>query len=214
MNWLNPRDELLHRCENFRDFGHYDKISRKNRGEILAENNYTCRYCGGVYPKYLMSVYIPHAKTSDVTCRMCYIITKLNYGHYNEIKIFYSLMSQLDIIKNTVNYLIDNNEMPKPNQIDKDVQTSPLSVLEYINLLNNYDVQPPELKNYKVFFSEKLNTDFIINNYSSKMPLFIDKNNNNNKVEENKEKQNIQSIKKHIPTKEELALFNKIYPNV
>ena len=112
MNWLQIRETLSHRCESFRDFGHFDKFSKKDRSKILANNNYSCRYCGGIYPKYLISTYIPYAKVSDVACRICFLVTHLNYGFYNEIKIYYSLMSQVDIVKNTVDYIIDNNEIP------------------------------------------------------------------------------------------------------
>ena len=202
MKWLEVRETLVHRSELFRDYGHYDKISKKNRGTILADNNYTCRYCGGVYPKYLISIYIPKAKVTDIACRLCFLISRLNYGNYNEIKLYYSEMNQLDIVKNTVEYIIANNSIPSPNLIDKNIKTSPISVLEYINIMNNYDDQPNELKNYKIFFSNKLNIDFILSNYSDQMCMFIDtqsSNSNNNSI----------TIKKHIPTKEELSLFNK-----
>lgn len=210
MNWLSPRAELSHICENFRDFGHHDKISKKDRVNILAENNYTCRYCGGVYYKYLMTTYIPHAKISDAACRMCFIITHLNYGNYNEIKIYYSLMSQLDIVKKTVEYLIENNSIPDPTNIDPEVSILPISILEYINIMNNFDTQPEELKNYKIFFSERLNVDFVLENYASQMNMFTDNNNNDN----NYKQENVKSIKKHFPSKNEIDLLNKIFPNV
>ncbi|ARF09715.1 hypothetical protein Indivirus_2_94 [Indivirus ILV1] len=200
MNWNNPRDNLIHIAENFRDFGHYDKISKSERDIILSENNYTCRYCGGVYAKYLMATYIPHAKMSDASCRMCYIITHLNYGNYHEIKIYYSLMPQLDIVKKSVEYIIENNRIPNPKMIDNNVYLVPISVLEYINIINSCDKQPDELNNYKIFFSERLNVNFILENYGNKMNMFT-----NDKKEENI------FIKKHFPSKKEIELFNKIF---
>lgn len=208
MNWLQIRETLSHRCESFRDFGHFDKISKKDRSKILADNNYSCRYCGGIYPKYLMSTYIPHAKVSDVACRMCFLVTHLNYGFYNEMKIYYSLMSQVDIVKNTVQYIIDNNEIPESNLIDKDVKTSPISILEYINILNNYDTKPAILDNYKIFFSNKLNIDFIVNNYGNQMVTFINPTKDKNITKNNKPQV---FLIKHVPTKEELSLFNKLF---
>lgn len=221
MNWLNSREELKHRCESFRDFGHFDKISKKDRSKILTDNNYSCRYCGGIYPKYLMSTYIPHSKVSDVACRMCFLITHLNYGFYNEMKIYYSEMSQLDIVKNTVKYILDNNEIPEPLTIDINLKTSPLSMLEYINILNNYEVQPEVLANYKIFFSKKLNIDFIVNNYANQMVTFIDTTSTAKDMKGMKDTKDVKNnknnniiLKKHIPTKEELALFNKSFKNV
>jgi hypothetical protein len=160
---------------------------KKKDDKILIENNYSCRYCGGVYYKYLMSSYIPAIKSSDIACRLCYLITHLNNGNYSELKVYYSTMSQLDIVRKTVQSIIDNDEVPFPNIIDPNIKTSPISILEYINILNNYTEEPtPEiLSNYKIFFSEKLNTEFINCNYGNQ---FIqnsknkeNKNNSNNK---------------------------------
>ena len=46
-------------------------------------------------------------------------------------------------------------------------------IIEFINILNNYDTKPAILDNYKIFFSNKLNIDFIVNNYGNQMVKFI-----------------------------------------
>lgn len=205
MNWSAVRDTLSPKCENFKDFGHYDKISKKDRTKILAENNYSCRYCGGIYSKYLMSTYIPSVKSSDIACRACYLITHLNYGNYTELRVYYSTMSQLDIVKKTVDYIIDNDEVPLPNIIDPNIKTSPLSILEFINVLNNYSDEPvPEiLSNYKIFFSNKLNTDFITSNYGNQ---FIQPANNG----KNQNKNFKMVLDKHKMSKKEFDLFTRL----
>ena len=212
MNWLKERDIIIPTCENFRDFGYSDNFSKKIRNDILAENNYTCRYCGGVYPKYLISCYIQHAKCNDILCRACYLVTHLNVGLFRELKLYYSVMTQTEIIKKTIDYIINNNEIPIPTIIDNDIKLPPISLIEYINILNSADSTPPEFKNYKLFFTHKFNTNFIFNNYGNQMLTFINKNDNKNYYENDTDKIKIDdTLDKHIPSDEELILFKKYY---
>jgi len=189
MIWTKERDDLYPQTSKFRDFGHNDKISKNDRNKILQKNDSTCRYCGGKYQKYLICNFIGNAKCNDVCCRACFIITHLNYGVFNEIKIYYSTMSQLDIVRRTINYIIDNNEIPHPINIDKDIKKTQISVLEYINIINNQEKFPTELKHYKIFFSKHFDINFIINNYGSEMIVFV--NDNDNKTCVKKKKTNI-----------------------
>ena len=89
--------------------------------------------------------------------------------------------------------------------IDKNLKTSPISMLEYISILNNEE-KPSCLSNYKIFFSEKLNTDFIESNYGNQMISFI---------EPNAKKKDVKPmvLKKHFPSTEEVTLFNKMFKN-
>lgn len=208
MNWLQPRELIVPKCENFRDFGHNDKFSKQQRNKIVAENKYSCRYCGGIYQKYLICCYIPSKKCNDVCCRVCYIITHLNYGLFQEIKLYYSTMPQLNIIRKSIEHIIDNNEIPSPDIIDNNIKLSPLSLLEYINLLNNHDEIPVALENYKFFLNRKMNLDFIVNNYGGKMSMFI----NADKINEDTDKIKIDdTLEMHTPSDEEIQLFKKFY---
>lgn len=209
MNWLTERDVIKPRSENFRDFGHNDKFTKKARGDIVAKNNYTCRFCGGVYPKYLICSYITYAKCDDVCCRACHLVTHLNAGFFREMKLYYSKVPQIEIIRKTVDFIIENDEMPLPTKIDKDVKLPPISLLEFINIINNNDTVPNELENYKLFFTHKLNVDFIVNNYGNKMLKFID-DKKYHTIDTDKMKID-DTLDKHVPTDEELALFNKYY---
>ena len=204
MNWTPARDIIIPFCENFRDYGHHDKFSKSARLKIIAEGNYSCRYCGGIYPKYLMCVYLPSSKCNDVCCRICYIITHLNYGLFQEVELYYSTIPQLEIIRTTVDYIITNNDIPDPAIIDPSLQTPPISLLEYINILNTSDTIPLELENYKIFFGARMNLDFIEGNYGNRMIKFID--GVGSKVEKP------QTVEQHIPTQDELKLFNRIFP--
>ena len=213
MNWLSERDTILPQCENYRDFGFNDNFSKKIRNEILAINNYTCRYCGGIYPKYLISCYILQSKCNDIVCRACYIITHLNSGLFNEINLYYSEMSQIDIIRKTIDLIIKNNQIPLPSLIDENIKILPISILEFINILNNIEEVPNEFKNYKIFFTQKFNINFIINNYGNQMINFIDGSSDKEKTLDNKGHKNlkINNIDKHILSNEEVILLKQYY---
>ena len=205
MDWQKIRYELSIKSEKFRDFGHNDKIAKNVRNDLLKTFNYTCRHCGGVYHKYMICTYIPDCKSNDILCRLCYLITHLNYGVYKELKVYYSHLSQIDIIRKTVDLIIENDRIPTPLEIDPNILQVPISILEYINIINNYDEPVEYLKNYKIFFSQRLDINFIITNYGNNMITFID-NDNQGTTDTDVEKI---KIKKYKPTSEEILFFEK-----
>ncbi len=73
-------------------------------------------------------------------------------------------------------YAIDNGRIPRPIEIDDKVEQLPFSVLEYINVLNYYSSNghiPVDFSNFKFFPSNKMNIDFILNNYSRNVAFFV-----------------------------------------
>lgn len=165
MEWKEPREKLKLRTVPLSKT--LPKIDPKIRAELLVKYDYTCCYCGGRYKKYLIKSVI-NLKTDDVNvcCRLCFLLTNLNNGCYREMDIYYSHLSQLDIVKKTVNYIIKNNIVPSPLDIDSKVKKTTLSMLEFINIVNGHQKDPFELRNYKIFFSHDLTTDFITANFN------------------------------------------------
>lgn len=208
MNWpiVDTRDILMPRTENFRDFGHTDKSTKRNRNNILQKSDNTCRFCGGYYPKYLRCSYYPHAKCDDVSCGACYLITHLNFGIHNEINIYYSELSQIKIVRDTIDFIIENGTIPTPQEIDSNVKSVPISILEYINIMNNYEDVPKEFENYKIFFTQKFGINFIVSNYSNNKIGFVNEFANENYVSNNTIKY---KLVKHIPSEEEIKFINK-----
>ena len=82
-------------------------------------------------------------------------------------------MSQLDIVRGTIDYIIKYNRKPKPYHIDKDVKVAPISTLEYIHLIIDNDI-PKELEDYKIFFNSNFDTQFISSNIDNYISLFSD----------------------------------------
>ncbi len=172
MNWTPGRAILKASNVNYDDLHKKSNVSNQNRLKILKENLYTCRTCGGTYKSYLMMDLIKDKEQRyyDTYCRACYTITHLNSGVSDNIEIYQSTMSQIDIVKNTIDYIINNNRLPKPIEIDSKIIHVPISALEYIILLNH--INPPNFENYKIFFSDRFNTNFINQNYNNMM--FVD----------------------------------------
>lgn len=214
MDWQKERALLIPRTENFRDFGHNDKFTKKERDDILVKNNYTCRFCGGVYQKYLICSYYAYDKCSDVACVACHLITHLNSGRYKEMKLYYSEVPQIDIVKKTIDYIINYGEIPLSTEIDPHIKLPPISILEFISIINNNETVPIELTNYKIFYTQNLSTNFIFTNYGVKNLMFIEDDKNNktdcNIFFENKVK-TPKLITKHKPSLEEMELFNKYF---
>jgi hypothetical protein len=201
MEWKEPRDVLNHAKINYIDIGTKLNMTSQNRIKILKNNGYTCRTCGGVYRTYLMMDLIKEQKCHDTYCSACYVITHLNNNVHEYIDLYYSTMSQLDIIRNTINNVIANGKIPLPYEIDPEIKSVSLSTLEYINFFNHVN----EFDNYKFFFNEKFNTYFVTNNYNNLS--FVDET---ELVPENDI--NCPEIKEHKMTDKE-QMHNDLLPN-
>ena len=169
MQWTTKiRDELqINVSENRIPTMSKDKW-RKMRNESLTKHKNICRYCGGKYYSYLHCI-----KTNigiDIACSMCYMVTHINYFPH-DLVVVYSSKKQIDIVKDTVNYVKTYHKMPKIENIDKNAKEVPLSILEFASFFFEYKewtTKMPYLKNYKVFFSEMFDTTVLgENNYGS-----------------------------------------------
>ncbi len=113
-------------------------IQRKKLGEIkkyvYKRSKNICRYCGGKYNKYKYCIQIDKGKDKsnyeldnlDMCCKVCYLITHINNDFKKEMKLYWSTKSQVDIVKETVDYIIKNQSIPIPNIIYKNVKVLPL----------------------------------------------------------------------------------------
>jgi hypothetical protein len=170
MEWTDARDTLTPTKINYKNLYYKPVIGGMDRNKILKGCNYTCRTCGGVYKTYLMLSYVLKDDCYDMYCNACHIITHLNIGLPKGIDVYSSKLSQLDIIKKTVDYIVENNRMPKLQDIDPKIEDSPISLFEYVNLLDHIDSQ---FADCKIFFNGDFNITFITNNYGSINP-FVD----------------------------------------
>lgn len=178
MEWLIIRETLEPNIGDFSQYGNnWLKIDYKEKEKILKNQNYSCRYCGGKYNKYMNIIKDKKDNKVDICCYLCFIVNNLNIGHFKEIKLYISEKIQTEIVQKTVELLLkNNNKIPSPVDIDPNIKIPPISLLEYINILiNKKDKQQIKLfNNYKIFFSQKLNIDFLTSNYGTNCRMFVD----------------------------------------
>lgn len=172
MNWQNPRNPIQLSKVGYNKIHNPMKPNQQERINILKNNGYTCRSCGGTYASYLILVYIANENTYDTQCPFCNTLSKLNNGISSGIELYYSKLSQLDIIKKTVDFVIANNSIPNILTIDPDAKFVQISLLEYVNIMEH--INGDEFKDYKIFFNNNFNITFITNNYCKDMSLFVD----------------------------------------
>jgi hypothetical protein len=192
MQWLKPRETLKISIEDINYLGKVNPVAKKwrqTREEILKIRNQSCRYCGGKYSKYLICFHLDCNQTNnspknlEMCCRACYIITHLNYGFLNSITLCWSKLSQIDIIKKTIEMSISNNSVPDITDVDPDAKKSPLSVMELCCILkmNKKDIIK-NIKKIKVFFTKDFDITFTnfycksdnINKKISRRPMCLD----------------------------------------
>lgn len=172
MDWNNKtRETLIPAIENL------DKLksnpqTKKQRKKILTKYDYRCRFCSGKYLKYLLCFQTKNGEL-DICCRLCYIITHLNFGFINGIEIYCSELSQLDIVRKTVDYIFEHDDIPSPTKIDKNITESPISIFEYTNMLIKKD-KSVDLSKFKIFIKDNMDITFIINNANKIKPMFVD----------------------------------------
>jgi hypothetical protein len=148
------------------------------RESTLKRVNNICRYCGGGYSKYLMCFHLDSNSDNtvedikdnlDVCCKLCYMVTHVNYSYLDDIIVCWSELDQVEIVRKTVDYVIKNNKVPELKDIDKNVKQSPLSVMELCSiLLEGNKKLLKNINNIKIFFTNKLDTAFIQSYISTK----------------------------------------------
>jgi hypothetical protein len=220
MNWIdNLREVLISNIGYFERYGGSTTNPKWRELRELAMKNsqYICRFCGGKYVKYLMGVYVGETDTVDVCCKACYIITNLNYGFINGITLCVSDLTQLEIVRKTVDSVIATDEIPSIYEIDNNAKKVPLSIFEYISILKKYtnirNNLPNEINKYKIFFKKDFDTTFIKKNYKRTTSMFInienDEKNGNIGNDIDITKINNDKITQHKLSTNEINFFNK-----
>ncbi len=180
MNWVvkdrQDRQDLTVSIGNINHISTTSDVNRwKNlRKSALEKFKHICLYCGGKYNKYLFCV--PSSNSIDdltVMCKLCYMITHINYNFCNELMLCHSKLTQVDIVRKTVDFIIKEQKVPGVADLDKDAKIVPLSLMELSNILTNNKLPKIMKDNYKIFVTCNLDTSFVEYNKIIR-PLFID----------------------------------------
>lgn len=214
MQWSDTiREELVIKISNINIAPKKDNEKgkwQKTRNKILTTHNHTCRYCGGKYMKYLICIHLDNDMSNfnidnlDMCCRACYLITHINGGFNSEMGLYMSSLSQKDIVRKTVDHIINFDGIPNVEDIDPAAKKIPLSIAEYCNLriLQHPDIEQLGLNNYKVFFSKNFDTTFVMSNIYTTKSMFID-----DKSTKKNKSQHINKIDHYVFSEEERTIL-------
>jgi hypothetical protein len=142
----------------------YNEIKKK----LLKKYKNTCNLCSLKYDKYL------YVFDNQLLCKACYMIKNNNLSTYNQFNIYYSNLTQKEIINKSVNYIKEFNIIPQPYEIDPNIMEIKLSIVEYFNVINSNNT-PTFFNKFKLFFNSDFNFSFIDSNLFS----FINEDENN-----------------------------------
>ena len=107
--------------------------------------NKSCDYCGGEYKVvFLINGY--------KICPVCRLVSHIKYNTINNIVIIYSKLSQLDIVRKSVEYIMKKSCLPCAYDLDPSSELINLSIIEYYNIITNK--MPIKFNNYKIIISK------------------------------------------------------------
>lgn len=159
MNWAKPKIELKTTVVDFKKFGSNSAINESLKNTIINENKKVCMFCGGTYKTFMFCYH--ESESIVLACKLCYAIRNLNYNKI-EFDIYSSNMSQTDIVRSTVDFIVKHNSIPTALQIDKNIKQTEMTKFEYINLVNN-DKYSDIINNIKVFVTQDFDFNYLLN---------------------------------------------------
>jgi hypothetical protein len=227
MDWKKPRSNLNILTGDLNYLGKQKSGStnwRKLRARTLKHRNNTCRYCGGEYSKYMICFHLDenpknlNKDNMDIACRLCYITTHINYGHMKDVIVCYSKLDQFEIVRKTIDYVIENDYIPEPSKIDSDVKKPPLSLMELCSILiENDNCIPKELQNYKIFFTNEIDLTFTDFYKKKSNSMFDDPTDSPYMFQDSDDEEEIPKEKEesyiplHVPSNKEIKCLDKIF---
>jgi hypothetical protein len=195
-----------------------------NRTELLKnakinKNLNKCYHCDLIYDSYNLS-YFNLDKNQNAICKYCLMIDTVKYNNINNLILCYSKLEQNEIIKRSINYIREYNKTPLIYQIDKNVKNLNISLLEYIDIVENLNktniakIPKKILNNYKIFFSNEFVLDET-NNYSfdSDQDEEINQEDIENDIN-NEECIKDKKIKTHKMTEKEITFIDQYYKEI
>ena len=171
MDWKKPRFELQLLTSDINYMGRStigNSDWPKIRTATLNRRKNICRFCGGGYTKYMVCFHLDDDPFNnkkdnlDISCKLCYVLTHVNFGHIDDVILCHSSLSQLDIVRKTIDHIIKNKKTPTPSEIDDKVKYIPVSLMELCSIMiNNNGSLPSELSTYKLFVTNSFDTSFV-----------------------------------------------------
>jgi hypothetical protein len=169
MNWSD--DKLINlTVSTVNDYG--SKVA--NRQYYLDEAKNRCQFCGGFYRKFLICS--EYKNLPRIFCRFCYMLTHINMGFQRQFTVAVSQLSQKEIVRRTVDFIIKQNMIPDPQDIDETAKLVPLSKMEFFAIIKSYGEVPQQISSFKCFVTQAFEIRFLEGNELLKMSMFDNDN--------------------------------------
>lgn len=161
MNWTD--NDLLSLKHDVALKGQYSIEQQKNiRNFCHSQTHVICAYCGCTYEK-IYSCIITDGNTIKPCCQLCNIITSFSPKYSSSIIFASSNKTQLEIIRETVNYIYIHKKVPSIKDIDINAEIINIKYNDFFHKRKTTkEIIVPE--NVKIFFSNQLNITKIITN--------------------------------------------------
>lgn len=157
---------LVTRTWGNREHAINSKEWRKLRSDTLSKADYQCRFCSIRSDKYMVCDHIDGNASNNeidnlgINCPICDLIRHSGRASSRkEIVLMISNLSQLEIVKFSQQYFIQNKKIPLPYQIDSDVQKIPDDV-EFNLMIQNYSELCSTGTKIKGFFTTRAASTF------------------------------------------------------
>lgn len=136
-----------------------------------------CDYCGNIYKNMAYC----HDVDGDICCYLCNMIVAYKPKYSHNIIIAKSSKSQLSIITDTTNYIIENKTAPSVNEIDGTAEIIKIQPTKFYKHIEDY-------QNCKIFFSQSIDVSKIFLGIIVDSPqtdmfnMSLDMTNDNNEI--------------------------------
>lgn len=122
----------------------------------MKQRNILCAYCGGSYVKSNYCIITDDSIKS--CCQLCHIVTHFTPSVSKMINICKSTKPQLEIIRDTINFIISHKKAPQIIDIDPNAKLMKIKPVKYFNTREEYDNEK-----VKIFYTPNIDMTNIIN---------------------------------------------------
>tara|TARA_Y100000589_G_C27008941_1_gene569983 strand:- start:64 stop:915 length:852 start_codon:yes stop_codon:yes gene_type:complete len=142
---------------------------RSLRAKVMRRDHNKCRFCGIQSTSHMVCDHIDgnasdnHLDNLGVNCPLCDRIRHCGLaGMQRKLSLWKSSLSQLEIVKMSIDYWKEHGSIPNPNQLDPDAQFVHDDTIEFANILleKNYSELNDEELTYRGFFKEGSQAEF------------------------------------------------------
>lgn len=166
----------------------------------------TCVYCGGSYKKTFYSEILEKDDENVLIpcCQLCHMLTEFMPQYSKLICIYDSQMHQLDIIRQTVEYILQTKQIPTVNDIDKNATIIKIKPVKFF-----HERTLPKYEHAKIFYTPNIAISNILFNFCTNANTSLDSETDTPINESKQNRYPDEIFVRDIQTMERLLRWNK-----